>query len=55
VAKKRGYTILEIPINWYFSAESRMRLVDDSLAAIGEIMQIRRNWAQGVYGQGPAG
>jgi dolichyl-phosphate beta-glucosyltransferase len=55
VAKKRGYTILEIPINWYFSAESRMRLIDDSLAAIGEIMQIRRNWQQGVYGQGPAG
>jgi dolichyl-phosphate beta-glucosyltransferase len=55
VAKKRNYTILEIPINWYFSAESRMRLVDDSLAAIGEIMQIRRNWRRGVYGQGPAG
>lgn len=55
VAKKRSYTILEIPINWYFSAESRMRLVDDSLAAIGEILQIRRNWRHGVYGQRPLG
>ena len=49
VAKKRGYTILEIPINWYFSDESRMRLVGDSLAAVLEIFQIRRNWRDGVY------
>jgi dolichyl-phosphate beta-glucosyltransferase len=57
VAKKRGYTILEIPVHWYFSAESRMRLVDDSLAAIREIIQIRRNWRRGLYddGKGPAG
>ncbi len=54
VAKKRGYTVLEIPVHWYFSAESRMRLIDDSLAAIVEILQIRRNWRDGVYGEGPA-
>lgn len=49
VAKKRGYTVLEIPVNWYFDEESRMRLVSDSLAAIGEIFEIRRNWRNGVY------
>ncbi len=49
VSKKRGYRILEIPINWYFSDESRMRLVGDSLAAILEILEIRRNWKNGVY------
>jgi len=49
VAKKRSYTILEIPINWYFSDESRMRLVGDSLAVILEIFEIRRNWRNGVY------
>ncbi len=51
VASKRGYAILEVPVNWYFSAESRMRLVKDSLAAIAEILQIRRNWRAGVYEQ----
>ncbi len=49
VAKRRGYRILEIPINWYFSDESRMRLVGDSLAAIMEIFEIRRNWRNGIY------
>jgi dolichyl-phosphate beta-glucosyltransferase len=49
VSKKRGYRILEIPINWYFSDESRMRLVGDSLAAILEILEIRRNWKNRVY------
>jgi dolichyl-phosphate beta-glucosyltransferase len=49
VAKKRGYTILEIPVNWYFSAESRMRLFSDSLTALLEIIEIRRNWRNGIY------
>jgi len=51
VAKKRGYTVLEIPVHWYFDEESRMRLVNDSLAAILEIFEIRRNWRKGVYSQ----
>jgi dolichyl-phosphate beta-glucosyltransferase len=55
VAQKRGYTILEIPINWYYSEESRMRLVGDSLAAILEILEIRRNWRKQVYQRRPAG
>ena len=55
VSKQWGYTILEIPINWYYSQESRMKLVDDSLAAIVEILQIRRNWRDGVYRRGAAG
>jgi dolichyl-phosphate beta-glucosyltransferase len=54
VAKKRGYTILEIPVNWYFSAESRMRLFSDSLTALLEIIEIRRNWQNGVYNKSEA-
>lgn len=49
VAKKRGYRIKEVPITWYFDADSRMRLVGDSLNLLVEIWQIRRNWFQGVY------
>ncbi len=55
VAQKRGYTILEIPINWYYSEESRMRLVGDSLAAILEILEIRCNWRKQVYQRRSAG
>lgn len=54
VAKKRGYRILEIPINWYFSAESRMRLFGDSLTALLEIFEIRRNWRNGRYNHNEA-
>jgi dolichyl-phosphate beta-glucosyltransferase len=49
VSLKRGYQVLEIPVHWYFSDESRMRLVGDSLAAILEIFEIRRNWRNGIY------
>ncbi len=49
IAKKRGYTITEVPINWYFNADSRMKLVSDSLAIVREIFEIRKNWRDGLY------
>jgi dolichyl-phosphate beta-glucosyltransferase len=49
VAKQRGYKIREVPITWYFDADSRMRLVQDSLRLLTEIVEIRRNWRQGLY------
>ncbi len=49
IARKRGYKLLEVPITWYFDADSRMRLVGDSLNILTEIWQIRRNWYWGVY------
>lgn len=49
IAQQRGYKIVEVPINWYFSAESRVRLIDDSLRMVGELIQVRRNWQRGLY------
>ena len=49
IAQRRGYKIVEVPINWYFSAESRVRLIDDSLRMVGELLEVRRNWRRGVY------
>jgi len=49
VAQKRGYKIVEVPIHWYYSAESRMRLVRDSMRALTELFIIRRNWRRKVY------
>lgn len=49
IAKRRGYRIVEVPINWYHNNDSRMRLVKDSLAIVGEIFEIKRNWRLGVY------
>ncbi|MBK8020687.1 MAG: glycosyltransferase family 2 protein [Chloroflexi bacterium] len=49
IAKRRGYRVREVPITWYFDADSRMRLVQDSLNMLREIREIRRNWARGLY------
>jgi dolichyl-phosphate beta-glucosyltransferase len=49
IAKRRDYTIKEVPITWYFDGDSRMRLVQDSLHILLEIYEIRRNWLKGVY------
>ncbi len=49
IAKKRGYKVVEVPINWYYNNDSRMKLVQDSLAIVREIFEIRKNWRDGVY------
>jgi len=49
IALKRGYRVREVPITWYFDADSRMKLIQDSLKMLREIGEIRRNWRQGFY------
>jgi dolichyl-phosphate beta-glucosyltransferase len=49
IAQQRGYKIVEVPINWYFSSESRVRLVQDTLRVISDLFQVRRNYQRGLY------
>jgi dolichyl-phosphate beta-glucosyltransferase len=49
VAKRRGYRIKDVPITWYYDADSRMKLVQDSLRILLEIWEIRQNWRRGLY------
>lgn len=49
VALRRGYTVLEIPIPWYYFPGSRVHLVRDSLAMLVDLFRIRRNWRRGDY------
>lgn len=49
LARKKGFRIKEVPITWYFDADSRMKLVSDSLKALLEIWQIRKTWWSGGY------
>ncbi|MBI3244415.1 MAG: glycosyltransferase family 2 protein [Chloroflexi bacterium] len=49
IAVKRGYRVAEVPINWYYRSESRVRLLDDSLRMFKDILTIRQNWEQGKY------
>jgi dolichyl-phosphate beta-glucosyltransferase len=55
IARRRGYKIREVPITWYFDADSRMRLIQDSLNILREIWEIRQNWRKGLYEKKAAG
>jgi glycosyltransferase involved in cell wall biosynthesis len=50
IARRLGYSIVEIPIPWYFNPDSRVRLVDDSLRMGADLLVIQQNAARGVYG-----
>ena len=49
IASRRGYPILEIPIPWYFNANSKVRLVKDSFKMASDILAIRHNDRLGKY------
>ena len=51
IARRLGYRIQEVPIDWYFDPDSRVRLVNDSLRMFLDLMTIRRNDSRGRYGQ----
>ncbi|MBG0788479.1 MAG: glycosyltransferase family 2 protein [Anaerolineaceae bacterium] len=49
VARKMGYRIQEVPIDWTFDADSRVRLVQDSMRMAFDLLDIRLNAAKGIY------
>jgi glycosyltransferase involved in cell wall biosynthesis len=49
IARRLGYAIQEVPIDWYFNADSRVRLFEDSLRMFADLMTIRRNARLGLY------
>ncbi len=53
IARRRGYSIVEIPIPWYFNPESKINVMRDSLQMALDLLHIRWNTLRGLYG--PAG
>lgn len=51
IARKRGYQIVEVPIDWYYRSESRVHPILDPLRMLRDILVIRRNWLRGLYGR----
>jgi dolichyl-phosphate beta-glucosyltransferase len=49
IARRWGYRIIEVPVNWYYGAGSRVSPVEDSLRMLGELWQVRRNGRRGLY------
>ena len=49
VAYRRGYQVVEIPIDWYYRRESKVSAVRDAFRMIGDILRIRANARRGMY------
>jgi len=52
IARKRGYTIKEIPIDWYHHPETKINAVRDAIGMIEDIFRIRGNAKRGLYRYG---
>jgi dolichyl-phosphate beta-glucosyltransferase len=53
IAHQHGYRILEIPIDWYFNADSKVRVLRDSWRMFIDLLVIRRNARRGLYDRKP--
>lgn len=51
IALRRGYTIVEVPIHWYYGENSRVSPVRDTVNMIREVLKIRYNGFMGRYNQ----
>lgn len=49
VARLRGLRIREVPIEWHFRADSRLRMFPDSLKMLREVFRIRLGASRGAY------
>jgi dolichyl-phosphate beta-glucosyltransferase len=52
LAQKRGYRVVEVPINWYYMTHSRVSPIGDSVRMVREILQVRLNDWRGKYDKG---
>lgn len=49
IARHHGYRVIEIPIDWYFNADSKVRVLRDSWRMFVDLLVIRRNAWRGLY------
>ena len=53
IARHHGYSVVEIPINWYYNADSKISVLRDSLRMFLDLLLIRRNARRGLYDPKP--
>jgi glycosyltransferase involved in cell wall biosynthesis len=49
IAQRRGYEIVEVPINWYYRSNSRINPLGDAIDMFREVIRIRLNGWRGIY------
>lgn len=53
IAQRHGLPIVEIPVNWYYRNDSRVRPIHDTVTMVAELLLIRRNGSAGLYDPQP--
>jgi len=49
IARKQGFKVQEVPIDWYYNPDSRVRILQDSLRMGFDLLTILWNSHQGFY------
>lgn len=49
IARRRGYPICEVPIHWYYHADTKISALRDAARMIRDIFRIRANARRGLY------
>ncbi len=49
IARHLGYGIVEVPVTWYYGAESKIRPVHDTVGMLRDLWQVRQNAHRGLY------
>lgn len=52
IGRRLGYQVVEIPIPWYYNAESKVNVLRDSIQMGLDILKIRWNDWRGIYRRG---
>lgn len=53
IALQRRYKVVEVPVQWYYGANSRISPVRDTINMIREVLHIRANGWNGLYDRQP--
>jgi dolichyl-phosphate beta-glucosyltransferase len=49
IALKAGYSLIEVPITWYYRPQSRVHPIRDSVTMLIEVLRVRWNGLRGLY------
>jgi dolichyl-phosphate beta-glucosyltransferase len=49
IARRRGYRVAEVPVNWTHQPGSKVRLTSDSVRMAADLFRIRAHWLRGEY------
>ncbi|MEA3459498.1 MAG: dolichyl-phosphate beta-glucosyltransferase [Chloroflexota bacterium] len=49
LARKAGYSVMEVPVEWYYGANARVNLLRAPLRMFKDILKVRLNDWRGVY------